>query len=178
MENIIILLRSPNPKEWVNHILYLLAKHQCTIEESRLILLGSEWGGTMRISGNWSAIAKVEDALNALKAEQPHLFLEFKRSALLKLTEDHLPYLIQIVGVNKAAFINEITHFLVEQDIQLVDFQIDSIKSNYSETKLLALFIRVQIPAQINIAELRERFMLACEEANVDGILEPEKGVK
>jgi len=178
MENIVLLLLTPDAKTWVNHLLYLIAKSQCTIEESRLMQLGTAWGGMMRVSGNWNAIAKMEDSLLALKAEQPQLWLEFKRSALLKLAGDHLPYLVQIVGVNTSSFLNEVAHFFIEQDIQLIDMQTDGFRSNYSDTKLLTLLIRIHIPATINIADLRERFMLLCEEVNADGILEPEKTIK
>jgi glycine cleavage system transcriptional repressor len=178
MENIILLLLAPDTKTWVNHLLYLAAKHQCTIEESRFMLLGTEWGGMMRIGGNWNTLNKIEDALVALKTEQPQLWLEFKRSTPLKLTSDHLPYLVQIVGANKPTFLNEVAHFFIEQDIQLIDMQTDGFKSSYSETKLLTLLMRVQVPTTINIADLRERFMLLCEEVNADGILEPEKSIK
>ncbi len=178
MEDIILLLLAPDTKTWVNDLLYLAAKHECVVEESRFMLLGAEWGGTMRISGNWNAINKMEDALTALKAEQPTLWLEFKRSAPLKLTGDHLPYLVQIVGANKPTFHNEVAHFFVEQDIQLIDMQTDGFKSYYSDTKLLTLLLRIHIPTTINIADLRERFMLLCEEVNADGILEPEKSIK
>jgi len=178
MENIILLILTLDPKTWVNQILYLVAKHQCFVEESRCSVLGTEWGGSLRISGNWNTLAKLEDALTALQNEQPGLWLKFKRSPVLKLTEDHMPYLLQIVAVNTPNLLNDLTLFLVEQDIQLIDFQTDAFKSNYSETKLLNLLMRVHIPATINISELRERFMLLCEDLNADGILEPEKSIK
>lgn len=178
MENIVLILLAADTKTWLNHLLYLVAKHQCHIEESRFMVLGTEWGGMMRISGNWHAISKMEEVLLALKTEQPFLWLEFKRSTTLKLAGDHLPYLVQIIGVNKPSFINEVAYFFIEQEIQLIDLQTDSFKSHYSDTKLLNLLMRIHIPTTINITELRERFMLLCEDVNADGILEPEKTVK
>lgn len=178
MENIVLLLLAPDTKTWVNHLLYLIAKQQCHIEESRFMVLGKQWGGMMRISGNWNAISKMEAALIALKEEGVFLWLEFKRSDTLKLVGDHLPYLVQIIGVNKPSFINEIAYFFIEQGIELIDLQTDAFKTNYSDTKLLNLLLRIHIPTTINITELRERFMLLCEDVNADGILEPEKAVK
>lgn len=178
MENIVLLLLAPNAKTWTNQLLHLITKHQCYIEESRMMILGTEWGGMMRLSGNWNTIAKLENALLAFKKNQPSLWFEFKRSALLKLTGDHLPYLVQIVGINKINFLSDVTYFFTEQEIQIIDLQTDSFKSNYSETKLLNLLMRIHIPGTINITDLRERFMLLCEEVNADGILEPEKTIK
>jgi glycine cleavage system transcriptional repressor len=177
MENILIFLFTSDLKIWSNHLLPLITKHQCTVEESRSLLLGTEWGGMMRVSGNWNTIAKLEDALVTLKEEQPQLSFEFKRrrSAPLKLAGDYLPYLVQAVGVNKPNFLNELIHLFVEQGIQLIELQTDIVKSNYAETKLLHLLMRIHVPATISITDLRERFMLLCEDMNADGILEPEK---
>lgn len=177
MENLTLLVSAPDAKILVNHLIYLVAKNECYIEESRFMALGSELGGMLRIAGSWNAIAKMEDALQQLKSEN-QIWLEFKRSTHLKLAGEYIPYLVQIVGINKPTLINEMMHFFVEQNIQPTDLQTDSFKTNYSDTKMLTLVTRLQIPGNINIADLRERFMLLCEELNVDGILEPEKSIK
>lgn len=177
LESLVVLLQAPNTKILVDDFIYLVAKNDCYFEESRFMALGKSIGCMARISGNWSALVKMEDALHVLK-EQAHVWLEFKRSPGLKLNGDHLPYLVQIAGLNKPNLINEITHFFVEQDIQLLDLQSDSFKSSFSDTKLINLVLRLHVPAEINIADLRERFILLCEEVNVDGILEPEKNIK
>lgn len=177
MENLCLLFLAPNAKSLINHFIYLAAKNECYVEESRVMALGSELGGMMRIGGSWNAVAKMEDALQTLKND-PSLWLEYKRSAPLKLADEYLPYLVQIVGINRPTVINEVTHFFIEQLIQLTDLQTDSFKTSYAQTKMLTFIMRIQIPATINIADLRERFMLLCEELNIDGILEPEKSVK
>lgn len=177
MENLTLTFLAPNAKVLADELVYLAAKNECYIEESRLMALGGELGGMMHIAGSWNAIAKMEDALLVLE-KKPELWLKFKRSVPLTLESDHLPYLIQIMGINKPTVINEVLHFFIEQQIQLTDLQTDSFKTQYAETKMLTLVMRIQIPASINIADLRERFMLLCEELNIDGILEPEKSVK
>jgi glycine cleavage system transcriptional repressor len=179
MEDIILLFSAPDAKTAIDSFLYLVAKQEGSIEESRYMLLGAEWTGMMRISGNWHTIAKIEKELFALKESQPELWLKFKRSILPKFPENHLPYVLQIVGVNTSTLLNEVAHFFIEQDIQIIDMQTDVSKSNYSDTKLLNLVMRLHIPTNsINISDLRERFMLLCEDNNVDAILEPEKTIK
>lgn len=177
MENLILLLLAPDAQTLLNQLIYLVAKHECYIEESRFMALGHDLGCMVRISGSWSAIAKMEDALHTLKTES-QVWLDFKRSPPLKLDGDYLPYLVQVVGINRPTLINEIMHFFIEQQIQLTDLQTDSFKTSYSDTKMLTLVMRLHVPGNINIADLRERFMLLCEELNIDGILEPEKSIK
>ncbi len=177
MENLIVLFLAPNAKVVVDDLIYLAAKSACHIEESRLVMLGNEMSGIMRITGSWNAIAKMEDVLHTLKTKS-NWWLEVKRSPLLKLDSDHLPYVVQTVSMNKPAIMNELTHFFTGQEIQITDLQTDTFKTSYTDTKMLALVMRVQVPATINISDLRERFMVLCDELNVDGILEPEKGIK
>lgn len=176
-DSLVVLLRAPNAKTLVHDFIYPVARNGCYFEESRFMALGESIGCIARISGNWNAIAKMEDALHTLK-ENTHLWLEFKRSPGLHLVGDYLPYLVQIAGQNKPNLINEIAHFFVEQGVQLLDLQSDAFKSTFSDTKLINLVLRLHVPADLNIAELRERFILLCEEMNVDGILEPEKSIK
>ena len=83
-----------------------------------------------------------------------------------------------MLGANKSTLIQDITIFFNAQAIQIIDLQTDGFKSVYSDTKLLNLFMRIHIPTTLNIADVRERFMLLCEDLNVDGILEPEKTIK
>lgn len=178
MESLILLSLTPDPKVWLDQLISLASKNQCTIEESRCTRLGTEWGGTMRIAGNWNAITKMESALLALKEKHPEFWLEFKRTLPLKLIGDHLPYLVQVIGANSPEFLDNIIHFFVEQDIELIDVQTDGFKTNYADTKVATLLMRIQIPTAINISDLRDRFIMLCEEVNVDAILEPEKSIK
>ena len=176
MQNILILLLCPDITTWENRLLSHITKYQCQIEESRTMFCGTELASFMRVSGNWDALAKLEDTLANLKADQ--LCIEFKRVQALKFSEEHLPYVVQMLGANKSTLIQDITIFFNSQAIQIIDLQTDGFKSVYSDTKLLNLFMRIHIPTTLNIADVRERFMLLCEDLNVDGILEPEKTIK
>lgn len=173
MENILLVFLSSDIRLWTDHLLPMISKCQAQIEESRFIDWEEEIGGLIRISGNWNALAKLENALTHLKADT--LYLKFKRITPAKRIGSHLPYIVQIVGINKSNSIEEIMHFFSMQSINIVDAQTDSFTSSYSEANLLNLSMRLQIPDNLNITSLREQFMLLCEEINVDGLLEPEK---
>ncbi len=176
MENILIIFLSSDISIWADCLMPIISKCQSQIEESRFISWEEEMGGIIRISGNWDALAKLENALTNLKADK--LYLKFKRITPAKLNGDYLPYIVQIVGINKSSSIEEITQFFSMQSIKMVESQTDSFTSSYCDAKLLNLSMHLQIPDSVNIASLREQFMLLCEEINVDGLLEPEKTIK
>lgn len=174
MEHLTITYIAANAAAMVNDVLYLAAKHQCHIEESRMTMTGSDVAGVMRFTGQWHNIATLEEALTALQREQT-LPLQFKRTQPLTLTGDFLPYMAQVIALDTPGLIYEISAFFTTQHIHIIDLQTDPFKTMHSETMMLTAGLRLNIPAQINISELRERFMVLCEELNIDGILEPEK---
>lgn len=159
-----------------NDLIALIAKHNCRMQESRLSLLGSDISGIMRIVGNWNDISRLEEGLTALKSDTSiGLLLEFKRSDALNTNAQFLPYLVQVIALDTATLVNEISYFFVAQNIQIIDLQTEPFQTTHSKTTMIALSMRINIPAEINIADLRERFMMLCDELNVDGVIEPEK---
>ncbi|HVV68948.1 MAG TPA: ACT domain-containing protein [Gammaproteobacteria bacterium] len=174
MEHLNITFSAPNQQLVIKQLVYLIAKNQCHIEESRFAFLGGEFAGVLRIAGNWNSIAKLEAALNNISPE--HLIkIEVKRSETAKIEGKFLPYMAQVIALDTPSLVYEITHFFSDQSIQIIDLQTDPFKTNHANTMMLTLSMRINVPAHINIADLREQFMVLCDELNVDGILEPEK---
>ncbi len=174
MEHLNITFSAPNQQSVIKQLIYLVAKNQCHIEESRLALLGEQFSGLLRIAGNWNSIAKLEAALGNIPPEDA-IQLEVRRSEPVQFEGKFLPYLAQVIALDTPSLVYEITHFFVDQNIQIIDLQTDPFRTSHSETMMITLSMRINVPVSINIADLREQFMILCDELNVDGILEPEK---
>jgi glycine cleavage system transcriptional repressor len=176
MEYITLTLIASEQNIVVDQVIALLSKHNCRIQESRCCFLGTDFSGLMRVAGNWSDIAKLEKALHILQSTPNEMLLTFKRgSADDPSTSPLLPYLVQVIGLDTSPLVNEITYFFTKQSIHLIDLQTDPFQTSHSNTTMITVSMRINIPAEINIADLRERFMVLCDDINVDGILEPEK---
>ena len=174
MEYLTIAFIARNQDTAIEQVIHLTAKTQCYIEESRFAVLGDDFAGILQVAGNWNAIAKLETAFNAI-GQQADIVIELKRSQKTRLEGDFLPYLVQVVALDTPDLVHEITSFFAEFDIRIIDLQTDPFKTSHSETTMITLSLRLSIPAKISIAELRERFMILCDELNIDGIMEPEK---
>lgn len=174
MEHLNITFCTQQQRTAISQLIYLITKNQCHVEESRMTMLGTEFTGMMRVAGNWSAIAKVEAGIISLQNESD-IKIQCKRGKSLKIEGNHLPYLAQVVALDTPEVVHEVSHFFAAQNILIVDLQTDPFKTNYSDTMMLTLSLRISIPATINIADLREHFMVLCDDLNIDGIIEPEK---
>jgi len=173
MEILVVSVIAADQNILIKSIIQLTAKHECIIKDSRMTLLGSNYAAIIAISGNWSAIAKLETALNSIQSED--LTLIVKRSKALDLSNDYLPYIAHVVALDSPGIIADICQFFNSQDILIADFQSNPFTAVYSDTSMSTFVMSISIPAALNLSDLRERFMILCDELNVDGILEPEK---
>lgn len=174
MEYITIAFIARDQNTAIEQLIALTAKTQCYIEESRFATLGADFTGILRVAGNWNAIAKLEEAIVNI-SQHTDIVIELKRTKVNKLEGEFLPYLVQVIALDTPDLVHEIITFYSEQNIQIIDFQTDPFKNTHADTTMLTVSMRLNIPARISIADLRERFMILCDELNVDGIMEPEK---
>lgn len=174
MEHITLTFLADDYKTAINEVIYLASKHQCHIEESRMSTLGNIFAGIMHFAGHWNNIAKLEESLLAFQANK-ELQLYFKRCEPLNVTGNFLPYLAQVVALDTPGLVYDVSRFFSEQQIYVIDLHSEPFTTGHSDTMMLTISLRINIPAEINISDLRERYMILCDELNVDGIMEPEK---
>ena len=174
MEYLAITAIAPDQKKLMENVFKLAAKHECNVKDSRVMILGEDIASIILLAGNWSAIAKIESALPKL-AEKENLYVHLKRTKPKKYENDHLPYLVQIIAIDNPGLVYDVSHFFTLQDIQINDLQTNPFAASHSGTEMVTMLMSVGVPTTINISDLRERFMLMCDELNIDGIMEPEK---
>lgn len=174
MEHISITFIARDQSTAIEQLMQLTAKAQCYVEESRCTMLGNQFAGILRISGNWNAINKFESYIIHM---EPHddIHITIKRTKPFKLEGEFLPYMAQIVALDTPDLLFQVVSFFDSLEVCILDLQTDPFKTSHTDTTMLTLSIRMNIPAQTNIADLRERFMVLCDELNIDGIIEPEK---
>lgn len=150
----------------------LAAKQECQILMSRMDTIGKDCAITLHIQGNWSAIAKLESAIQGL-SRSLNIEMIYKRLQTEKDTRHLLPYTVQISSLDQPELVYEISEFFATQEIYISDCRTFTYMRNH--TPLFSLDMSVYIPAEINVADIREQFLLFCDELNLDGVLEPER---
>ncbi len=144
----------------------------CNILESKLATMGEECSILLHLSGSWNTVAKLEAALPSL-GEQYGFHIQSKRT--LPRKKNHaLPYQVQVVAQDRAGIINELATFFTQQGIYIDQMDCETYNAKNQTTMTNISFI-VNIPAKGHIASIRERFMVYCEDRNLDAVLEPFK---
>jgi glycine cleavage system transcriptional repressor len=147
----------------------------CNIEDSRMTVLGGEFAVLILVSGNWNAIAKLEGSLPAVQ-DRLDLTAISKRTKPRSPEGNLLPYAVEVVTMDHPGIVHEIANFFSSRNINIEDLYTDSYRAAHTGTPMFNLSMRVNIPADMSIAAMREEFMDFCDEMNLDAVMEPVKG--
>lgn len=144
----------------------------CNIIESKLTYIGEECALVFYVAGTWNTIAKFEASLPTL-TQNYALQLQMKRT-LPRPATNALPYQVQVIAQDRVGIMNELASFFVENEISIDKMECDSyLARNF--TSMTQITFSINIPAKQHIASLRERFMVYCEDLNLDAVIEPLK---
>lgn len=147
---------------------------QAQFTDCRISTVGQHSTLHALMSGTWDVIAKLESQLNlfAKKLNAPILF--FRTQPRMPAGE-HLSYLLQTVSTENSNIPFQICEFLKAQDIIIHEFYTGTFTSQVTGTAMMSVVASIAIPVKFSISELRDQFLLLCENLNIDGAIEPEK---
>jgi glycine cleavage system transcriptional repressor len=158
----------------VSEVTKAAAESGCGVKESRMATLGDEFGLLLLLGGNWDAIAMFESNLPQLQKRNDWQIIS-KRTQLAEYHGQLLPYTVQVVALDNIGLIQQISGFFSEQGINIYELFTTTYAASQTGTPMFSLTMSVNIPATTQISDLRERFILFCDDLNLDAIIEPEK---
>lgn len=148
----------------------IIYDHDLNIEDSRMTILGGEFAILLLVSGELTA-------LDALQSELPEIEQTLQMSLLAKPTTasntigDEIPYSVEVAALDHPGIVGNIAGFFSSRDINIVNLHTESYSAPHTGSPMFALHMTLGITAATNIAQLREAFMEACDELNLDAEL-------
>lgn len=147
---------------------------ECHIQDCRILAIGTEFCANMLLDGNWNAIAKLENLLPSLE-EKLNIRCLWQRTNPGELQPETIPHAVVAIGVDKPNIVHELIDFFTVEGVNINDFYCDTYPARYSGVIMLSISMSVSIHKSLRISDIREQFLLFCENSNLDGIIEPEK---
>ncbi|MEJ2609882.1 MAG: glycine cleavage system protein R [Candidatus Thiodiazotropha sp.] len=147
----------------------------CNITDSRMTVLGGEFAILLLIEGPWNTLAKLESAVPELQSELG-LTIICRRTEGRIPSSNLLPYLVEVVSMDHPGIVNQLAEFFSERNINIEDMMTNSYSAAHTGTPMFSVHLSVGIPADTQIALLREDFMDYCDALNLDAVIEPIKG--
>ncbi len=157
-----------------DHLSKIVLDCGCSIRDSRMAVLGSEFAMMLLVSGNWNSIAKLETLLPRLR-DTPELTLQVKRTEARTGTTNLVPYAVEVVSIDRPGIVHDIANFFARRDINIEDLYTTSYPAPQTGAAMFSLHMTVGIPADTSIATVRGEFMDFCDDLNLDAMLAPVK---
>lgn len=158
----------------VDELSKYISDQECNIEDSRMSVLGGEFAIMLLVSGNWNTVAKLE-------SQMPGLQEKLDMTIVAKTTEPRqhpgkaLPYVADVISIDHPGIVNNLANFFSTRKINIEELTTSNYAAAHTGTPMFSVHIEVGIPADIQIADLRESFMDFCDNLNLDAVLEPLK---
>ena len=151
-----------------------VGQSQCDIITTRFSYLGHHQAGFMHVSGTWITIAKLENQLKILNQAHPNT-LHYQRTEKAEYPNTLAPYIVQVVGTNRTDTLANVVEFFNDRELLMIDLVVHPYHTPHTHTSMLSIQSTVLIPTNLHLAQIREAFILFCEEHNLDAMFEPDR---
>ncbi|MFV2004960.1 MAG: glycine cleavage system protein R [Gammaproteobacteria bacterium] len=154
----------------VDELSNIIYEYELNIEDSRMTVLGGEFAMLLLVSGELTS-------LDALQSQVPEIEEALQMSLLVKPTtetetaKNTIPYSVEVAALDHPGIVSNIASFFSERNINIVNLQTESYSAPHTGSPMFALHMTIGIPAETNIAQLRDAFLDTCDELNLDAEL-------
>ena len=77
--------------------------------------------------------------------------------------------------MDQPGIVHNLAKFFSQRQINIQEMLTSSYAAAHSGTPMFSVHLTVEVPAEIQIAALREEFMDFCDQLNLDAVIEPVK---
>ncbi|MFN7097456.1 MAG: glycine cleavage system protein R [Gammaproteobacteria bacterium] len=174
-QHLVLTILTHDQPNTLAQLTQFLASHHCQIQSSRMLVLGEEFAMLILINGPWNQIAKLETHLPDF-ATKHDLTVQFKRTELHQLDKKKwIPYSVELISHDSNGIIETICSFFTDAGAVIYEVQNNNYTANPVGIPMFSLAMRILVPADSQLSDLRERFINICDFLNVDAYLEPER---
>jgi len=158
----------------IDRLARAILEHNCNIEDSRMSVLGGSFAQILLVAGKWNNLAKLESTLSNLQ-DQLHLTITTRHTELREAPARVLSYTVDVVSLNQPGIVGKLSSFFASRGINIHDMATNAYRAAHTASPMFSVRMTVDVPAHVQISQLREDFLDLCDEENLDGVLEPLK---
>lgn len=158
----------------INELIHEVSDRGCEIAHSRIVSLGQCLSASFLVTGNWSALGRLETALPGLN-DKLGITLLSQRTGEAPPQPTLRPYVVDIVAPQRDDLMVQLLDFFHNRSIHVEECVGMNYQAGYTQAAMCNLHLAINIPASERPQSLREAFLDLCDELSADGILDPIK---
>ncbi len=154
----------------VDELSNIIYSNALNVEDSRMSVLGGEFAILLLVSGEQSSIDALQSQINDIE-DALKMRLLLKPTTDTGVTDNTIPYSVEVAALDHPGIVRNIASFFSNQNINIVNLQTERYSAPHTGSPMFALHMTIGVPADTNIAKLRDAFMDVCDELNLDAEL-------
>lgn len=144
------------------------------VEDCRFAPVGDLLTTNMVVSGNWSALGRLETALPGI-AEKLDFQVRFQRCGMREQNPDFRPYAADVIAPQQPDLLVHLLEFFHGQGVEVAEMTTQKYVSTHTGAGMYSMQMVLHVPSNQHPQALRESFMDLCDDLNADGMLDPIK---
>ena len=161
----------PDRPGLVNQISSAIHAAGGSLEDSRMAILGGEFAVILLLSGEEGCIGRIESERQSLE-RATSLSIALRGTARSEQRKSYLPYRIRVTGVDRPGIVLAVSQILSGRGVNVASLESRLAYAPLSGTPMFVLEAELEVPSELELAELRRELASACEEDNLDFTLE------
>jgi glycine cleavage system transcriptional repressor len=146
-----------------------LTSRGANVEESRMAILGAEFGLMLLVSGDEAELARVE-------AELPELETKSGLRVITRRTRapgEHRrgptrPYVIEVESIDREGILHAVAGAVHEMGVNIVSLETTAFEAPFTGGVLFRLEARIDVPQTVPVSRLRDTMEALGERENLD----------
>ncbi|MBE9515899.1 MAG: glycine cleavage system protein R [Proteobacteria bacterium] len=171
--NLVISVLGQDRPGIIDQLAKVAVDNHCSIQDSRMTVLGGEFALIQLVSGDSDHINSLESRLPAL-ADELGLSINSRQTLSRTNINDQLPYHVDVIAMDHPGIVQTVAAFFSSRGINIEEMNTGSYAAAHTGTPMFSLEMSVAIPATTSVSSLKHEFTDFCDELNLDGNLEPE----
>lgn len=152
----------------VSELTQLVSDCHCNIIDSRIAILGNEFTFIMLLSGDMSAISRVEHTL-PVKGMELGLLTMMKRTSAHQQSDFSAGYTLEYHGIDTPGTLSKVTRFFAEQSISICSLKSDTFELD--NNMHMRCELEINIPTTVDVDAFKIKFEDLSRVLNVDYVL-------
>jgi len=164
----------PAREQLATDLVNAVARRGCSVAECRIAPLGDHFSAALMLTGDWSAMARMESALPGL-AEHMGLMIHYHQGQPMEDAADFRPYSAEIIAPQQPHLLSELLGFFTLQGTRIVEVSAQAFDSGLTGARMSTIHLALHVPMTQYPQALRDSFMDLCDDLHADGLLDPVK---
>ncbi|HMA61492.1 MAG TPA: ACT domain-containing protein [bacterium] len=160
----------------VDHVTDIIVKYHGNIEESKMARLGGEFAMLLLIAIDPTKLEILESAISNLQDEGYKILYKETSPEKAEKFEGWVPYKITVTGADHEGIVNNVTHQIAEQGINIESIDTQTSSAPMSGTQLFTMNAIILVPPERSYHSWADNLDEVADSLNVTIDISPYRG--